>query len=74
MKDSITDFWTSPQGQSSKSYTVPIDEDGILTFPDELMDSLGWKEGDTLEWIDNQDGSFTLKKLEEEQDGTIEIS
>lgn len=45
-------------------YIVPIDDDGILTFPDELMDKLAWKEGDTLEWIDNQDGSFTLKKLE----------
>lgn len=63
MKDAITDFWTSPEGQSPTRYTVPVDEDGILTFPDELMDKLGWKEGDTLEWIDNQDGSFTLKKL-----------
>lgn len=70
MKDAITDFWTSPEGQSPTSYTVPIDEDGILTFPDELMDKLGWKEGDELEWIDNKDGSFTLRKLEN-TDGTV---
>ena len=70
MKDAITDFWTSPGGQSPTSYTVPIDEDGILTFPDELMDKLGWKAGDELEWIDNNDGTFTLKKLEN-TDGTV---
>lgn len=51
-------------------YIVPIDDDGILTFPDELMDKLGWKEGDVLEWIDNDDGSFTLKKLEN-TNGTV---
>ena len=70
MKDAITDFWTSPEGQSPTRYIVPVDEDGILTFPDELMDKLGWKEGDELEWIDNKDGSFTLRKLEN-TNGTV---
>jgi bifunctional DNA-binding transcriptional regulator/antitoxin component of YhaV-PrlF toxin-antitoxin module len=26
------------------------------------FDKMGWKEGDTITWIDNEDGSFTLKK------------
>lgn len=56
----MENYWS---GVESKKYTVPVDEDGILTFPDELMDALDWKEGDTLEWIDNKDGSFTLKKI-----------
>jgi bifunctional DNA-binding transcriptional regulator/antitoxin component of YhaV-PrlF toxin-antitoxin module len=43
-------------------YQLVIDDDGILTFPDELMEKLGWKEGDVLEWIDNKDGSFSLVK------------
>lgn len=59
MKDAITDFWTSPD---KKKYTIPIDDEGVVTFPDELMDQLDWHEGDVLEWIDNQDGSFSLKK------------
>jgi len=42
--------------------TLTIDNDGILTFPDELLKEIGWKEGDVLEWIDNQDGSWTLTK------------
>ena len=45
--------------------TLTVDDDGILTFPDEMLESLGWKEGDVLEWIDNQDGSFSLVKSDD---------
>ena len=44
--------------------TLTVDKNGILTFPDELMEEIGWKEGDVLEWIPNDDGSFTLVKTE----------
>ena len=44
--------------------TLTID-DGVLTFPDEFLEELGWKEGDVLEWIDNKDGSFSLVKPDE---------
>ena len=47
--------------------TLTIDDDGVITFPDELIEQLGWKEGDVLEWIDNKDGSFTLKKPDQPQ-------
>ena len=42
--------------------TLTIDDDGVLTFPDEFLEELGWKEGDMLQWIDNKDGSFSLVK------------
>jgi len=42
--------------------TLTIDNDGVLTFPDEFLEELGWKEGDMLQWIDNKDGSFSLVK------------
>jgi hypothetical protein len=35
-----------------------------LRFADELIEKLGWKEGDVLQWIDNKDGSFSLVKPE----------
>ena len=44
--------------------TLTVDDNGILTFPDELLEKIGWKEGDVLEWIPNNDGSFTLMKKE----------
>ena len=45
--------------------TLTVDDDGVITFPDEFIEKLGWKEGDVLEWIDNKDGSFTLKKSDD---------
>ena len=48
-------------------YTAEIIEgdDGemILTFPEELLDELGWQEGDTLRWRIGDDGTITLDKV-----------
>ena len=43
---------------------VLTDNDGevFVEFSEEFLREIGWKEGDTIEWIDNHDGSFTLKK------------
>jgi len=53
----------------SKHWTIKLEEDAetgdlILPFTDEILQEAGWKEGDTLEWIDNKNGSWTLKKVE----------
>jgi hypothetical protein len=34
----------------------------LLDLGDELCEHMDWKVGDALEWVDNQDGTFTLKK------------
>ena len=52
-------------------WTIKVEdaEDGsgdlVLPFPDDLLESAGWKEGDTLEWIDNKDGTWILKKKDD---------
>jgi hypothetical protein len=52
----------------SKSYLINLEdgEDGevILPFPAEMLTELGWNEGDTLDWTDNKDGTFSIKKIE----------
>lgn len=45
-------------------YDAELD-DYILDFGEEMMDQLGWNIGDTIEWIDNGDGSYTLRKQED---------
>lgn len=42
------------------------DESGDLVLPltDEIMESAGWQVGDTLEWIDNKNGTWSIKKIE----------
>jgi hypothetical protein len=34
----------------------------LLDLGDEICKHLGWREGDTLEWQDNKDGTWTLRK------------
>lgn len=51
------------------SWTLTVEEDpetgdAILQFPPDLLAETGWKEGDTLVWHDNKDGSWILKKKE----------
>ena len=52
-----------------KSYTITLEEDPetgdlILPFPEDMLKEVGWKEGDTLDWEDNKDGTFSITKKE----------
>lgn len=40
----------------------PETGDAILQFPPDFLESAGWKEGDTIEWKDLGDGSWSLTK------------
>ena len=44
--------------------TLTIENNEFLNFTPEILEATGWKVGDVLEWIDNNDGSFTLVKQE----------
>lgn len=33
-----------------------------LIIPHELLENMQWKASDVLEWIDNKDGSWALRK------------
>ena len=48
--------------------TIQEDENGELILPlgDNVCEELGWKIGDTLDWKDNGDGSWTITKKETE--------
>jgi len=50
-------------------YTVKVieDENGqlILPLPDEVLKHLGADIGDTIVWTDNNDGTFSLTRKED---------
>ena len=60
----------------TKSWTLEVQqyEDGeyFIEFPDDVLQEAGWKEGDVIKWSDNGDGSWTLKKLDENHENTDE--
>jgi bifunctional DNA-binding transcriptional regulator/antitoxin component of YhaV-PrlF toxin-antitoxin module len=50
----------------SKSWTVELEEDGVLPLPDELLDEMGLGEGDEIEWVDRGDGSWEIRRVKED--------
>jgi hypothetical protein len=56
-----------------KKWVLPVEEckdadtdetEYFVSFPDDLLEAADLKEGDKVEWIDNGDGSYLLKKVE----------
>jgi hypothetical protein len=49
-------------------WQLPVQVDGLtgdcfVQFPDDLLEAANLKEGDQVEWIDRNDGSFELRKV-----------
>jgi hypothetical protein len=40
-----------------------LEKETYIELPDDLLEETGWKEYDELEWVDNKDGTFTLRKV-----------
>jgi len=48
-------------------WQLPVEVDGLtgdcyVNFPDDLLEVANLKEGDQVEWVDNHNGTYTLKK------------
>ncbi len=56
------------QINEDQSWALHVDEEGVLTLPDELWDALGWQEGDQIEFLEQEDGSILLIKANSEED------
>lgn len=63
-----------PTNETTQFWVCDVDENGVLIFPDELWDLMDWKEGDTVEFVDQEDGSFLLQKVEEIPDALDYVS
>jgi hypothetical protein len=49
--------WVLPVEQN------PEDFDYIVSFPDDLLEAADLKEGDEIEWVEQKDGSYLLRKV-----------
>lgn len=51
----------------SRTFITTVIEEGedlVLPFPDDLMETMGWKPGDVLEWIVHDDYAV-IRKVED---------
>jgi len=56
--------WVLPPGTKPGSdVDYILEEDYVVNLPDDLLEAANLKEGDTVEWVDNGDGSYLLKKV-----------
>jgi len=56
---------------SVATITDPDDpENVLLDLGIDLCHQLGWVEGDQLEWVDQDNGSFILRKIESSPEDT----
>ena len=54
---------------SNNEWIVEVQENSktkelYIEFPPGALDQVGWDIGDDLEWIDNKDGSYRLKRID----------
>ena len=45
----------------NKTWTVTMEEDGVMPIPDEALEAAGFRVGDEVEFIDNRDGTWTMQ-------------
>jgi len=50
-----------------KKWVLPVEEDSntgeyFVSFPDDLLEAADLKEGDVVDWVNQGDGSYLLKK------------
>ena len=64
--------WTPEvKNDKVKKWVLPVEEvrdedtgedEYCITFPEDLLEAANLKEGDVIEWVDQSDGSYLLKK------------
>jgi hypothetical protein len=70
-KDAWNSFWEEePKQDKVVKWRLPVEEvkdcdtdetEYFITFPDDLLEAANLKVGDIVTWIDNGDGTYTLK-------------
>ena len=79
-KTSWNSFWEDDVIKEDKvvKWRLPVEADGpsgeyFVTFPDDLLEAAGLKEGTEVEWVDRGDGSYLLKKVENSTDENLKV-
>ena len=53
---------------TKKTWVLSVDEEGVISFPEDLMNVMGWEEGTELSWQMESDGSIQLKSVDHPDD------
>jgi hypothetical protein len=69
-KNAWNNFWedTGVVEDKVKKWVLPVESDGpsgeyFVTFPEDLLKATNLNEGDQVDWVDQGDGSYLLRKV-----------
>jgi hypothetical protein len=57
-------LYRSPEFKMKDEARIQIGPDGEYYIISDVINQMGWDEDTILEWFDNEDGSYTIKKVE----------
>lgn len=60
-----------------KTWTVDVGEDSsgelVINLPVDILNQMGWDDGTSLLWEDNNNGSWSLRSNEDSDNGSTGI-
>jgi bifunctional DNA-binding transcriptional regulator/antitoxin component of YhaV-PrlF toxin-antitoxin module len=48
-----------------KTWTLTVNDEGVVIFPEELLEHTGWNDDTLLEWHVNENGSVSLSEVKQ---------
>ena len=55
---------------TSKTWSVPIDSEGNMSFPEDLVKVMGWSDGTVLSWDFDESGTIKLRAVTDDSSDT----
>ncbi len=55
-----------------QSWTIRFSQTGTFEFPESLLKKLNWEINNEISWIDQENGTFTLTKINSNSHGSSE--
>ena len=55
--------FVSKRAAAEGRWTITLEEDGddlLLPLPEDFLEANDWQPGDTIKWLDNEDGTWQL--------------
>ena len=61
---------------NTQRWTITTEEDPetgdvVIPLPEDFLKTVGWQEGDTIEWIDNHDGTWSIEKVKDDKENLL---
>jgi bifunctional DNA-binding transcriptional regulator/antitoxin component of YhaV-PrlF toxin-antitoxin module len=51
----------------NKTWTIELEEGGVLPLPNELLEGMDLQEGDDIEWIDRGNDSWEIRRVKDRE-------